>query len=133
MPCSKVTGRASSPLINSSITATGCILITLSSTPHQSITTYCPLPHTCLSQHATLHYNILHFTRLDYTTLDYTTLRIAHITSDFSMRIAKLSMRDRAWIFFESSPCKPPRAMDNPLELNTPVVMWKREGEYACL
>ena len=82
---------------------------TLQSVPHQSITTQ------------------------RNTTPHYTTLRSAHITSDFSMRIAKLSMRDRAWRFFESIPCKPPRAMDNPLELNTPVVMWKREGECVCV
>ena len=108
-----VRSLAPSPFFNSSIDATGCIHITMSSTPHQSTTT---------------HYNTLH-----YTTLHYTTLHSAHITSDFSMRIAKLSMRDRAWMFFESIPCKPPRAMDNPLELNTPVVMWKRKDECVCV
>ena len=128
MQCRAVRSLAAPPLLSS----------ILQSLPLDAFSSHCPLPHTNLSQHTVLYptpiyHNILsstphqsittHYTTLHYTTLHYTTLRSAHNTSDFSMRIAKLSMRDRACRFFESSPCKPPRAMDSPLELNTPVVV----------
>ena len=98
-------------------------------------------PHT--SHHVTSQYS----TTPHHTIVHHSTPPILHhplFTSDFSMSIARLSMRDRACAFLESSPCSPPRAMESPRELNTPVSerrVWgrskregrsKKEGREGC-
>ena len=58
---------------------------------------------------------------LRYVTLRYVTFRcVTVLTSDFSMRLARLFMSDLASGIFESSPCRPFSDILKPFELKMP-------------